>query len=109
MKHAQEQIHTLTLQLLKDIKQYYLENEKWSFKFENNIRILDSNEIVANAWVVVVPVENEQWGGIDGIIIKIDDDTLAIKSYMDSSCGRPDIYKGIKKPDGKYDLEMIKK
>jgi hypothetical protein len=109
MKHTKEQIEKVVVQLMTDIKRFYLKDEKMTFKFKNNVQVLRSKEIIANAWVVVVPVENEQWGGLDGIIIEIDDDTLDIKSYMDSSCGRPDIYKGIKKPDGKYDLEMIEK
>lgn len=110
MKNTKEQIEKIVVQLMTDLKRFYLKDEKMTFEFKNNVEVLRSKEIIANAWVVVVPVPHEQWDWLQGgIIIDIDDDTLEIKSYMDNSCGRPDIYKGIKKPDGKYVLEMIQK
>jgi hypothetical protein len=110
MKHNKAQIEEVVLKLLSDINQYYLKEEGIKIRFENNEKILDSNEIIANAWIAVVIVNHEQWDWLTTpIIIILDDDTLEIKSYTDNSCGRPDIYKGIKKIDGKYDLEVIKK
>lgn len=109
MKYQKEQVNNMIKEMLKDRKRPYFEHMPFDIQFLQDAIALFNNDVIKNAWEVVVFVQEDQFPDKQeyGIIsIVLNDDTGDIESYADMSCGRP-VPQKAKLKNGKYEFKII--
>lgn len=109
MNYTKENIDVLVKKILKDISRPYFTNKSFSIELVNNEFIYDTKQTIEKCWNVVVYVQEDQFPDKEEygvLLIRIDDNTGEIVSYLDFSCGRPIPMKAVLKKD-KYQLMVI--
>lgn len=110
MKYTKEKIDETVKKLLADIERPYFKNMPFKIEDEDSAYIQYLKKTIKHAWRVAVYVQEDQFRDKDDysvIVIIINDDTGAIESYADLSCGRPVPSKARLNSEGKYELVQL--
>jgi hypothetical protein len=106
MRHTKEQVHNIALKIIEDRNIHYAFKDEIEVSFERNAQPLWSDD-VENCWIIVIPTPDFQFNDPrDAIIVRMDDDTGEIVSYMEGP-GRPIPRKLKLNAEGKYEYVFL--
>ena len=91
MKHSAEQVEAIVKILLQDIDREYYSDIPMKIQSKANAEVPGTDITVVDAWVVRIPVHDDQFDKVEPafIAVFIDDDTEVVAGYIDGSGGRP--------------------